>query len=201
MGRPPVRSSGTGPVQGSTTSPSPRPIWRTNAASAACCGPGASNGSAVNPGSRADTVTYNAVAHPEQSASSGLLISYNVNFTKSGGNWTESAWAGSGSVCSAFITQPAWQTALGSGYTSLCGRRIDNDVSAVADPGTGVAVYDTFNAGGWLVFGGTSASAPIIGAVYALAGELISVNSSSTPRVRAVGEVATESLAGWVRSA
>ena len=39
------------------------------------------------------------------------------------------------------------------------------DVSAVADPNTGVAVYDTLRlAGGWLVFGGTSASAPIIAA-------------------------------------
>jgi hypothetical protein len=47
------------------------------------------------------------------------------------------------------------------------------DVSAVADPNTGVAVYDsTANQGvsGWLVFGGTSASAPIIGSVYALSG-------------------------------
>ena len=40
------------------------------------------------------------------------------------------------------------------------------DVSAVANPATGVAVYY----GGWGVYGGTSASAPIIAAVYALAG-------------------------------
>jgi len=37
----------------------------------------------------------------------------------------------------------------------------------VANPATGVAVY---NGGGWGVYGGTSASAPIIAAVYALAG-------------------------------
>jgi hypothetical protein len=43
-------------------------------------------------------------------------------------------------------------------------------VSAVADPATGVAVFDTFGLSGWEVFGGTSASAPIIAAVYALAG-------------------------------
>ena len=42
--------------------------------------------------------------------------------------------------------------------------------SAVADPNTGVAVYDTYRDGGWLVFGGTSASSPIVGSVYALAG-------------------------------
>ena len=47
------------------------------------------------------------------------------------------------------------------------------DVSAVADPNTGVAVYDSTpyqGSSGWLVFGGTSASAPIIASVYALSG-------------------------------
>ena len=40
----------------------------------------------------------------------------------------------------------------------------------MADPNTGLAVYDTYGAGGWLVVGGTSASSPIIASVYALAG-------------------------------
>ena len=45
-----------------------------------------------------------------------------------------------------------------------------NDVSAVADPQTGVAVYDTFcRAAGWCV-GGTSVATPIIASTYALAG-------------------------------
>ena len=44
------------------------------------------------------------------------------------------------------------------------------DVSAVADPATGVAVYQTYGGSGWAVYGGTSASAPIIASVYALAG-------------------------------
>ncbi len=44
------------------------------------------------------------------------------------------------------------------------------DVSAVADPDTGVAVYDSHKSGGWAVYGGTSASSPIIAATYALAG-------------------------------
>jgi len=47
------------------------------------------------------------------------------------------------------------------------------DVSAVADPYTGVAVYDSTaykGSSGWMVFGGTSASAPIIGSVYTLSG-------------------------------
>jgi hypothetical protein len=43
----------------------------------------------------------------------------------------------------------------------------------VADPETGVAVYDSLDyqgVSGWLTFGGTSASSPIIAATFALAG-------------------------------
>ncbi len=78
--------------------------------------------------------------------------------------WTETAWAGAGSGCSAQSPKPAWQTDAG------CARKAVADVSAVADPNTGVAVYDTVNEPGWVVFGGTSVSAPIIASVYALAG-------------------------------
>jgi subtilase family serine protease len=78
--------------------------------------------------------------------------------------WGETAWSGAGSGCSAFVSKPSWQTDTG------CTRRTVADVSAVADPNTGVAVFDSFGEGGWLVFGGTSASAPIIASTYALAG-------------------------------
>ncbi len=80
--------------------------------------------------------------------------------------WGETVWSGAGSGCSAYEPKPTWQ--LDSG----CSRRTVADVSAVADPNTGVAVYDTYrlHPGGWLVFGGTSVSAPVIGGVYALAG-------------------------------
>jgi hypothetical protein len=63
------------------------------------------------------------------------------------------------------VTKPTWQT-----VTTSCSRRAEADVSAVADPATGVAVYQTYGASGWSVYGGTSASAPIIAGVYALAG-------------------------------
>ncbi len=110
-----------------------------------------------------------------------------------GPNWTQSAWTGTGSICSAYIAQPAWQTALGSAYTSICGTRIGNDVSAVADPNTGVAVYDTFGGsqgcGTWCVFGGTSASTPIIGAVYALAGNGASLTYGSYPYTHVGGNL------------
>ncbi len=77
--------------------------------------------------------------------------------------WTETAWSGAGSGCSASETKPSFQTDSG------CARRTVADVSAVADPATGVAVYDSFGSGGWTVFGGTSVSSPIVASVYALA--------------------------------
>ena len=89
--------------------------------------------------------------------------------------WSETVWSGAGSGCSAYISKPTWQTDGG------CARRTVADVSAVADPNTGVSVYDTFrlHPGGWLVFGGTSVSAPIIAGVYALAGNASSINYGS----------------------
>ncbi|MER6352022.1 putative Ig domain-containing protein [Streptomyces sp. NPDC001634] len=83
--------------------------------------------------------------------------------------WSESVWhtnstEGTGSGCSAYDPKPSWQTDSG------CSKRMEADVSAVADPATGVAVYDTYGGSGWAVYGGTSASSPIIASVYALAG-------------------------------
>ncbi|HLH70902.1 MAG TPA: putative Ig domain-containing protein [Candidatus Dormibacteraeota bacterium] len=80
--------------------------------------------------------------------------------------WVEAAWPGTGSGCSSFVARPSWQDVV-----TDCAQRAVVDVSAVADPSTGVAVYDTYGGlGGWNVFGGTSVGAPLIAAVYALAG-------------------------------
>jgi subtilase family serine protease len=83
--------------------------------------------------------------------------------------WSESVWGtsaseGAGSGCSQDEAKPSWQTDTG------CTNRMVADVSAVADPATGVAVYQTYGGSGWAVYGGTSASSPIIASVYALAG-------------------------------
>ncbi len=86
--------------------------------------------------------------------------------------WNETVWRGAGSGCSIYISKPNWQTDSG------CSRRTIADVSAVADPNTGVSVYDSYPSGGWLVFGGTSVSSPIIASVYGLAGN---ANSFTVP--------------------
>ncbi|HZX94773.1 MAG TPA: S53 family peptidase [Myxococcales bacterium] len=88
--------------------------------------------------------------------------------------WTETAWSGAGSGCSAVETKPAWQHDTG------CARRTVADVSAVADPNTGVAVFDSFGAAGqtgWLVFGGTSVAAPVVASVFARTG-----HANATPQ-------------------
>lgn len=91
--------------------------------------------------------------------------------------WSEAAWTSSGSGCSAFVAKPSWQTDTG------CSKRSETDVSAVADPETGVAVYDSYaydGHSGWMVFGGTSASSPIVASVYALAGNEASLGNGAS---------------------
>ena len=88
-----------------------------------------------------------------------------LQLTAGGARASETVWSGSGSGCSAYVAKPGWQHDAG------CPRRTVADVAAVADPATGVAVFDSYGArggAGWLVFGGTSVAAPIIGGIYAL---------------------------------
>jgi subtilase family serine protease len=80
--------------------------------------------------------------------------------------WKTSTTEGTGSGCSSMISKPSWQNVS----TGSCTRRAEADVSAVADPATGVAVFQTTGASGWVVYGGTSVSAPVIASVYAEAG-------------------------------
>ena len=86
--------------------------------------------------------------------------------------WSETVWnttsysEGTGSGCSTSVAKPAFQNGISTG----CSKRAESDVSAVADPATGVAVYQTYGGSGWAVYGGTSAASPIIASVYALAG-------------------------------
>jgi subtilase family serine protease len=92
--------------------------------------------------------------------------------------WTETAWGGAGSGCSQLISKPSWQKDSG------CGRRTVADVAAVADPNTGVAVYDSYGSSGganWYVFGGTSVASPIIASVYSLAGKTYSSYAAQLP--------------------
>jgi subtilase family serine protease len=80
--------------------------------------------------------------------------------------WSETAWSSGGSGCSTVYAKPSFQS------DPLCTARMEADVSAVGDPNTGVAVYGPTSRtrSGWLVFGGTSVSAPLIGGIYGVTG-------------------------------
>jgi len=82
--------------------------------------------------------------------------------------WNTSSKSGAGGGCSSTIALPSWQQSS----VTHCSRHAAADVSAVANPSTGVYVYDSYNEPGWLMFGGTSVSTPIIASVFALAGNV-----------------------------
>jgi subtilase family serine protease len=113
---------------------------------------------------------------PSVTAVGGTSLTMNASNQRT----SETVWSGTGSGCSRTFAQPSWQTAV-LPAAGVCSRRVVGDVAAVADPGTGVSVYDTYQESGWLVFGGTSVSAPIIASVYALAGNGSSYTGEPLP--------------------
>jgi subtilase family serine protease len=120
--------------------------------------------------------------------------------------WTEAAWSKAGSGCSKFEPKPSWQHDTG------CANRTVADVSADADPNSGLGVYDTYNScgsnslcdllialglvqglDGWAQVGGTSLSSPLIASVYALAGGSPNAASAAYANPGALNDMTTGS--------
>jgi hypothetical protein len=104
--------------------------------------------------------TYYPAASPDVIAVGGTTL------TQAGGTsrgWTETAWSGSGAGCSPYEAKPSWQTDTG------CSTRMLNDISAIADPGSPIAIYDTSD-NGWATGGGNDVATAVVAAAYALAG-------------------------------
>jgi subtilase family serine protease len=103
--------------------------------------------------------------------------------------WSETAWSGAGSGCSAFFAKPKWQKDTG------CAMRMEADVSAVADPATGVAVYAPTGTttSGWQVYGGTSVAAPLIGGVYGVNGGAVTSGKNPYKHTDALNDVTSGS--------
>ncbi|WP_344314406.1 hypothetical protein [Fodinicola feengrottensis] len=104
-----------------------------------------------------------------------------------GGTFTNSqgttSFVGAGSGCATNLAAAVGQSAAAS--ANCAGHRATSDVSADADPYTGVSVYDTYTpdsgtGGGWLTVGGTSAASPFIAALYTRGGALSSVEGPNT---------------------
>jgi subtilase family serine protease len=89
----------------------------------------------------------------------------------------ELPWSQTGGGASALEPQPVYQQILGTPATTANGAttiaaRVGPDVAFLADPNTGVAVYNSspnpLGDSGWQVVGGTSLSAPMFAATVAL---------------------------------
>ena len=114
-------------------------------------------------------------ASPTVIAVGGTTLELNPNGTRA----NERVWELSGGGCSQLFSAQPWQQNEPGYAQAGCGdTRLDVDVSAVADPNTGLDIYDTYNCGegcegaheGWVTIGGTSLAAPFVSSLYALAG-------------------------------
>jgi len=99
--------------------------------------------------------------------------------------WSEVVWSGAGSGCSSIYAKPSWQS------DPLCANRMEADVSADSDPNTGVAVYGPAfgKFSGWLVFGGTSVAAPLIGGIYGVNGGSVTYGSNPYAQTSQLNDV------------
>ena len=85
-----------------------------------------------------------------------------------GARSAETAWAGAGSGCSVYNAAPAWQSIPGN---PCAGKKAIADLSADADPNSGLAIYTTYQGQtGYWVFGGTSLASPLVAALYTIQG-------------------------------
>jgi subtilase family serine protease len=107
------------------------------------------------------------------------LYTTNANGTQ----FTQTAWSDTGSGCTPNLPPANGQPAA---IAADCqGHRASTDISAVADPSTGVATYDTYAPAtgvpaDWTIAGGTSAGSPFIAGLYARGGNLANVLGPNT---------------------
>ncbi len=141
---------------------------------------------------------------PDVVAVGGTSLKLKLNGTrKSESVWNDSGrpsrkeferFSASGGGCSTLFTAPSWQQGAPGWVSTGCGtKRLDNDISAVADPYTGFDVYDSYVyepefTPGWVTVGGTSLSSPLIAALYGLAGGSHGVSSPASTLYTHLGE-------------
>lgn len=111
-------------------------------------------------------------AYPAESPNVVAVGGTTLSRDASGNYAGETAWIGSGGGISNYSAKPIYQ----AGITQSSTKRTIPDVAMLADPATGVAVYDSYNntsGGGWsnAAFGGTSLSAPLWAGLVAVANQ------------------------------
>jgi N-acetylneuraminic acid mutarotase len=109
-------------------------------------------------------VTSWPATSPDVTGAGGTTLAKDTSVPR---GWTETAWSSGGSGCSLYEPKPSYQDNI---KTQCPDDKAISDLSADADPATGLAVYDTNGESGWIQVGGTSLASPLITAMYALAG-------------------------------
>jgi len=100
-----------------------------------------------------------------------------LNFDGSGNFVSESGWSDAGGGCSIYTAAP---TSQNTASVNCNGKRGTPDVAAVANPQSGVYVYDSYGCSSsscWYQIGGTSLSAPIWAARAAITGQVFNLAS------------------------
>lgn len=112
---------------------------------------------------------YQGASYPASSQYVTAVGGTTLTTASNSRGWSESAWDGAGSGCTTSNQAPAGQDSS----VTHCNGRAMADVSADADPNSGLAVYapETASTSSWSQYGGTSLSSPIIASVYALSGD------------------------------
>ena len=110
-----------------------------------------------NPGTLYPAVSPNVVAV------GGTSISRNK---RTGDFVAQRAWSNGGGGPSQYESRPSYQISISR---TVGNARGTPDISAVADPNSGVWIYDSA-AGGWLVVGGTSVATPVVAGITNLQG-------------------------------
>lgn len=90
-----------------------------------------------------------------------------TQLAKSGSQYSETIWAASAGGCAKGIKKPKWQSSVPN---SVCAYRLTNDAAAEGGCSPGVAEYDSYGYGGWIVTCGTSVASPLLAGVFGLAG-------------------------------
>jgi kumamolisin len=98
-------------------------------------------------------------------------------------NGVENCWSGSGGGVSQYEALPLYQNIVRN-FASA--HRVTPDMSADADPNSGVGVYSTTGCGGWCQVGGTSVSSPVLAGITNAAGSFL--NSTNGELTKTYGE-------------
>ncbi|MFZ1919012.1 MAG: S53 family peptidase [Terriglobales bacterium] len=108
---------------------------------------------------------------PDVVAAGGTTLRRNPS---TGAFISEAAWTDGGGGLSPYEARPSYQSVISSKVGSARGVP---DMSAIADPNTGVWVYDSGN-GGWYIVGGTSVSSPLLAGIVNRAGSFATSSNS-----------------------